>query len=104
VSVQTGISPTELLSLDGDMFEALLEAATERWSQELELAATHLEVAHAHWVSFLAANTEQKDHGKLPQPLQVERPGRPRPEDPERISLGELAALPGLSAELKGAS
>lgn len=104
MSVQTGISPTELLSLDGDWFEALLEASSERWTQELELAATHLEVAHAHWVSFLAAHTEQKDHGKLPQPLQVDRPGQPRPEDPERISIGALAALPGLTAELKGAS
>lgn len=101
MSVQTGIGPTELLSLDAEMFEAVVTATDEHWPLQLELAATSLEVAHAHLLAFVAVHSEKGT--KLPDPLTVERPGRDKAAGPERISVGELAALPGLTAELREA-
>ena len=101
MSVQTGIPPRELLALDGDWFDAIVTAADERWPLELELAATGLEVAHAHLLAFLRVHS--KESARLPEPLRVERPGQEKPkrDGPAPVSVAELARLPGLTAELR---
>jgi hypothetical protein len=107
VSVQTGIAPQQLLELDGTMFDALVTAAEERWPVELELQAQALEVASAHLLAFVRAHT--KPGTRLPAPISADafRPASLKPDesrdDRPRVSIGELAALPGLSAELRGA-
>lgn len=72
--VAVGIGPAEVLELDAPMFDALeLEAAERaRWSPELELAASQLEVAHGQLVAFLAVHS--KKGAKLPEPLRIDRP------------------------------
>jgi hypothetical protein len=97
VSVATGIGPTELLALDGPMFEALVDEVDERWSTELELAATTLEVAHAHFLAYV--RTHSKSSARLPDPLRVDRPKREpsTPAPPARVSVNELAQLVGQS-------
>jgi hypothetical protein len=105
VSVQTGIAPQDILALDAPMFAALVTAADERWPVELELQAQALEVASAHLLAFLRVHV--KPGTQLPDPFSADalRPQRdePEPERGARVSLGELTALPGLTAELKGA-
>jgi hypothetical protein len=98
VSVATGIGPTELLALDAPMFEALVDEVDERWSTELELAATTLEVAHAHFLAYV--RTHSKSSARIPDPLRVERPKRDehsKPAPAKPVSAGELAALVGKS-------
>ena len=63
MSVLTGIGPQELLALDGEMFDALVSAAEERWLEE----------------------------GEPEQP-------RSAAEARQRLTVGELSALPGLTA------
>jgi len=89
------------------MFDAVAAAAAERWPPEVELAAASLEVAHAQLLAFLRVYS--KPGTRLPEPLKVERPGQPPPPlaretGGERVSLAELAALPGLTADLRGAA
>jgi hypothetical protein len=94
VSVETGISPRELLALDAEMFDAVLEARSERWTTEHELAASALEVAHAHMLLFLRVHS--KKNARLPEPLVVERPGqRDEEAKPTPMSVVELARLSG---------
>ena len=107
MSVQTGITPDELLAMDARMFDALVTAAEERWPLELELQAQALEVASAHLIAFLRVNAKQGT--KLPDPLSADelRPEwakreQPREDGRARISVAELAKLPGLTAELRG--
>jgi hypothetical protein len=99
VSVQTGIGPRELLELDAEMFEAIAEAANRHWPIQLELAATSLEVQHAHLLAYLATHTKRGT--PLPEPLHVRRPEEDVHERPAPVSVSELAALPGLTAELR---
>ncbi|HEY3020269.1 MAG TPA: hypothetical protein VGJ32_08755 [Solirubrobacteraceae bacterium] len=105
MSVLTGIAPQDVLALDGEMFHALVEAADERWPLELELQATAVELLHAQLIAFLRVHAERRT--KLPEPLTIERPARAQAEDGPargaRLSVAELARLPGLTGELKGA-
>lgn len=103
MSVQTGIAPQALLDLDGEMFEAIVAAADERWPIELELQAVSVELLHAQLLAFLRVHGKQGT--RLPEPLTIERPERerqhePAPERGARMSVGELSRLPGLTAEL----
>ena len=96
MSVQTGISPRELLQLDGELFEELVAAVDERWSLELELAASTLEVAHAHFLAYVRAHAQK--NVRLPDPLVVERPKRDDSDSrahAPRVSVNELAQLSG---------
>jgi hypothetical protein len=97
LSVLTGIAPQELLALDAEMYGAMVDAARERWTQELELQAVGVELAHAHLLAFLRVHT--KKHTRLPDPLRVERPGQPvagtSAKTPEPVSIAALAELAG---------
>jgi hypothetical protein len=104
MSVQTGIAPQQLLALDGDMFDALATAADERWPLELELQATTVELLHAQLLAFLRVYTKQGT--KLPDPVSYPRPQAAQQDDErrvQRISVAELARMPGLTAELQEA-
>jgi hypothetical protein len=86
------------------MFDALVRAQEEHWPMAQELAAQLLEVAHLHLLAFLKVNS--KKGTRLPDPMTVPRPGRDKPaaaHPGDRISLTELASLPGLTAELREA-
>jgi hypothetical protein len=72
VSVELGLDPGSLLELDGRMFDALERAAGSRWTVADELTAQALELAHVHYVSFLASCGVKS--GRLPAPLRVPRP------------------------------
>jgi hypothetical protein len=72
VSVELGLDPAGLLELEGRMFDALERAAGARWTIAEELAAQALELAHAHYVSFLASCGVKAR--ALPSPLRVPRP------------------------------
>ncbi|HEY7621688.1 MAG TPA: hypothetical protein VH834_18050 [Solirubrobacteraceae bacterium] len=107
MSVQTGIAPQAILALDGEMFEALVSAADERWPMELELQAMTVELLSAQLLAFLRVHGNGRR--SLPDPLTIARPQRARREDdgPERgprLSVAELARLPGLTAELTEAT
>ena len=95
MSVETGISPRELLALDAEMFDAVVEARSERWTTETELLASALELAHAHFLAFVRVNS--KKSAKLPEPLVVERPGQKTEDvvEPTRMGVLELAAFAG---------
>jgi hypothetical protein len=94
VAVGTGISPRELLALDGDMFDAVLVAYAEHWPPERELLASALEVQHAQLIAFVRAHA--KRGARLPEPLRVERPERiTEREEPTALSVGALAELVG---------
>jgi hypothetical protein len=103
--VQTGITPQEILALDGEMFDALVTAADERWPVELELQAVAVELAHAHLLAFLRVHADKRT--RLPEPIRIDRPAQARAEDGPargaRLSVAELAALPGLTAKLQEA-
>jgi hypothetical protein len=73
MSVALGLDPQGLLELDARMFDALEQAAAERWTIADELAALRLELAHAHYRAFLAAHSSRKT--QIPEPLRVPRPG-----------------------------
>jgi hypothetical protein len=72
VSAQLGIDPAGLLELEGRMFDALERAAGKRWTIADELAAQALELAHVHYVAFLASCGVKG--AKLPAALRVPRP------------------------------
>lgn len=99
MAVATGIAPRELEGLDGDTWLAMQEAIENRWTDELELAATLAEIAHAHLLLFARANFKKP---RLPEPLQVKRRGQaqelPRPEP---VRIGALAQIGGRGVELK---
>jgi hypothetical protein len=101
MSVQTGIAPQALLALDAPMFAAMVEAADERWPLELELQAQLVELASAQLVAFVQAHSERRVQM---EPLTVPRPSGRREQDGpargERLGVGELARLPGLTAKL----
>jgi hypothetical protein len=105
MALSTGISPRELMALDGEMFDALVRAQEEHWPMAHELAASLLEVAHLHLLAFLRVNS--KKGARLPEPITWPRPGqdkdKPAADPGDRISLTELASLPGLTAELREA-
>jgi hypothetical protein len=73
MSVELGLDPASLLELEGEMFDALEQAAAERWTVADELAALALELAHAHYRAFLAAHSAKS--AQIPPPLVVPRPG-----------------------------
>jgi hypothetical protein len=103
MSVQTGIAPQALLALDAEWYDALEKATEERWPVELELQAQLVELASAHLLAFVRAHSDGKR--RLPDPVTVPRPGGQArdeggPERGERLSVAELAALPGLTAKL----
>ena len=107
MSVQTGIAPQALLALDAEWYDALEKAAEERWPLELELQAQLVELASAHLLAFVRAHSDGKR--RLPDPTVIPRPGdRARdeggPERGQRMSVAELASLPGLTAKLTEAS
>lgn len=96
VAVATGISPRELLALDADAFDELVLALERKWTRELELAATTLEVAHAHFLAFLRVHS--KRGARLPDPLRVDRPGAKEAEKEARanapvVSIAEVARM-----------
>jgi hypothetical protein len=102
VAVDTGISPVALLELDGDLFDAVLEAYESRWPLELELAASTFELLHAHALNYRRVNFK----GRVPEVYEWPRPGRQRasssspaepatPAAPRQVSLAELAELAG---------
>jgi hypothetical protein len=93
VSVETGIAPQALAELDAEMFAAVLGAAEKRWTPELELTASLLEVEHAALLAF--ARVHGRKGQKLPAALRVPRPGeeeRPAPRA-RRVSIRELAQM-----------
>lgn len=106
VSVATGISPRELLALDASMFDEVLQAVERRWSPELELSASLLEVVHAHFLNFVRVHS--KKGATIPKPLQVTRPWmrdveeEDAREDAPVVSLSDVAKLGGAGVALKG--
>jgi len=72
MAVALGLDPRSLLELDASMFDALERAAGARWTAANELAALQLEVAHGHFLAFLAAHSPP--NRRLPKPMRVTRP------------------------------
>jgi hypothetical protein len=98
MAVATGISPAEILNLDGRLFDELELAAAEHWSPELELLAVQCEVTHALYRAYVGAHS--KKGAKLPPPLQIPRPGskaepaeQPAPTTQRLSPLGAARAL-----------
>ena len=69
----TGLDPASLLELDGEMIDALEQAAGQRWTVADEIAALGVELGHAHYRAFLAAHSTKNT--RLPEPLRLPRPG-----------------------------
>jgi len=90
MSVALGLDPHDLLDLDGPMFDALERAAGARWTVADELAAQALELAHAHFVAFLAVHS--KKGARLPNPLRVQRPTEDGYPSPPVLSPSQFAA------------
>lgn len=89
--VAVGIGPAEVFALDADTFDVLEDEAARarRWSTELELLATQVELQSAALVAFLAANT--KKGTKLPTPLRVPRPDADPVEADAKPRVGAAA-------------
>lgn len=103
VSVATGIGPAELVELDGRMYDALVRAVDERWSPELELAATLVELESTHLLAYIQAHSRKR---VTASPIEWPRPewtrGEPElaePVAPTRVGIAELAALAGKAIE-----
>ena len=105
MSVATGIGPAELVELDGLMFDALVEAVDERWSPELELAATLVELESTHLLAYVQAHSRKR---VTASPIEWPRPAwvvaaREGPElEPAaaaRVGVAALAELAGKAIE-----
>jgi hypothetical protein len=88
LSVATGIDPATLLELDAPMIESLERALETRWTQQDELSALSLELAHAHFVAFVAAHSAKGT--RLPPQLRVQRP---TPEGTPQVPVLSPAAF-----------
>lgn len=62
----------------------------------LELSALRLELAHQHYVAFLAAHGVKRS--RLPSPLRVPRPGDPKPKPKPRRAASVAEVMAVLSA------
>ena len=91
MAAQTGIAPLALRDCavtDPDLFDAVVEAA-ERWTAELELAASQVEVGWQQLRVLVHGHG-----GKAPPELAIPR-SRSLARKQRRVSVVELAALTG---------
>jgi hypothetical protein len=104
VSVATGIAPSELVELDGLMFDALVEAVAERWGPELELAALQVELESSLLIAYAQAHSRKRITATptvWPRPAWVREGREPElePAAAARVGIAELAALAGKVVE-----
>lgn len=94
VAARTGIAPLALRDCaiaEPELFDEIVVAA-DRWTPELELAASTLEVEHETMRVVLALGGAKR----LPEPLAIPRRRElPRSRPATQLSVGELAALTG---------
>ena len=96
MAVATGISPLELLDSDTEQLEALERALAEqeeatRWTPELELLATNVEVTHSLARAYIAVHS--KKGAQLPAPLKIPRPGEKKAKPEGAVMPSAFAAM-----------
>jgi hypothetical protein len=80
---------------------AFIRTITHDWTTDRELAAAQIEVTHSLLRAFISANT--KPGSRLPDPLQIPRPGGTLTErKPRGTTMRELLKIVGTNVEREG--
>ncbi len=86
-----GLSPSELLGLDLEVYEDVLAAANERWTHSDELLATITEQLDTLIRLTVRAHSDPKKNLNLPKPFRYPRPGD-KGQAKRTVSPAQLAA------------
>ncbi len=80
---------------------AFVKTLTEDWTTDRELAAAQVEVTHSLLRAFISANSKQGS--KLPDPLQIPRPGGTLTKrKPRGTTMRDLIKIVGSNIEREG--
>jgi hypothetical protein len=79
----------------------LIRKITDNWSFEREMQAATVELLHTVLRTYLSANT--KPGTRMPEPLQIPRPGGTQtPKRPRGTSMRELLEIVGSNVKREG--